>query len=115
MNDKIIKNLCECLGVSVDEAREIAEADYRIDKGEKLFELTPEQQKASKAARTVPRAPTAYKFNKRERKTDTLKADLLQALMVGIVADVKIINPEREFEFEVENRKFRVVLSCPRS
>lgn len=114
MTDNQIERIAKNLGVSLDEAREIAESDRRIDKGENPFPLSPEQEKASKKARSVAKSPTAYSFTKRERKADNLKAEILQDLMVGIIADITIINPEREFEFMVDGRKFKVVLSCPR-
>lgn len=125
--DEIIANLCARLGVSADEAREIAEADRRIDKGEKLFELTPEQQKASKSARIVPRAPTAYNFSKRERKADNDKRFLIDCLVWLLTeetencgdhiraTEIQVVNPEREVEFVYNNRKFKIVLSCPRN
>lgn len=115
MADNQIERIAKNLGVSLDEAREIAECDYRIDHDEKLFELTPEQQKASKKARSVAKSPTAYNFTKRERKADEAKAEILQQLINGLNAEVTIINPEREFTFSVNGRKYKVVLSCPRS
>lgn len=115
MADNQIERIAKHLGVSLDEAKEIAESDRRIDNNEKLFELTPEQQKASKKARSVGRTPTAYNFTKRERKTDEAKAEILQQLISGLQAEVEIINPEREFTFAVGGRKYKVVLSCPRS
>ena len=115
MADNQIERIAKHLGVSLDEAKEIAESDRRIDQGEKLFELTPEQQKASKKARSVGKAPTAYNFTKRERKADEAKAEILQQLISGLQAEVEITNPEREFVFSVDGRKYKVVLSCPRS
>lgn len=121
-----IENLVRVLGVSVDEAKEIVEADRRIDKGEKLFELTPEQEKASKKARSVARQPTAYKFNKRERKADNDKRFLVDCLVWLLTeeeentgdhiraTDINVINPEREVEFVYNDRKYKIVLSCPR-
>ena len=67
MNNQI-ENLMRSLGCTVEEAKDIIETDKRIDKGEKLFSLTPEQEKASKKARSVAKSPTAYNFTKRERK-----------------------------------------------
>ena len=127
MNEPQIQKIARILGVSADEAREIAEADRRIDKGEKLFELTPEQQKASKSARIVPRAPTAYNFSKRERKADNDKRFLMDCLVWLLTeetencgdhiraTEIQVVNPEREVEFVYNNRKFKIVLSCPRN
>ena len=120
MNDKIIKNLVRSLGCTVEEAKDIVEADKRIDKGEKLFSLTPEQEKASKKARSVAKSPTAYNFTKRERKADEDKRYLVEAfdklLAEQVKADdIEIVNPEREIVFAVNDRKYKIVLSCPRS
>ena len=107
------------LGMSEEEIADVLESDKRIDKGEKLFELDPELEKGAKKARQADRKPTAYNFQKRERKADTGKRDLISAL-VGAVApladgEVEVTNIEREFVFTVDGRKYKVVLSAPRS
>ena len=87
------------LGMSETEIAEVLEADKRIDQGEKLFELSAEQEREAKKARNVGRAPTAYKFTKRERKPDHDKADLLNVLFSAVlpVCDTyEITNGERE-------------------
>ena len=106
------------LGMSEAEIVEVLEADKRIDKGEKLFELTAEQEREAKKVRNVGRAPTAYKFTKRERKPDQDKADLLNVLFSAVlpVCDTyEITNGEREFLFTYHGKKYKVVLSAPRS
>lgn len=121
-----IENLVRVLGVSVDEAKEIVEADHRIDKGENPFPLSPEQEKASKKARSVAKSPTAYNFTKRERKADEDKRFLIDSIVWLLTeeescgdhihaTEIDVINPEREVEFVYNNRKFKIVLSCPRS
>lgn len=107
------------MGMSEEEIADVLESDKRIDKGEKLFELDPELEKGAKKARQADRKPTAYNFQKRERKADTGKRDLISAL-VGAVApladgEVEVTNIEREFVFTVDGRKYKVVLSAPRS
>lgn len=107
------------MGMSEKEIADVLESDKRIDKGEKLFELDPELEKGAKKARQADRKPTAYNFQKRERKADTGKRDLISAL-VGAVAhladgEVEVTNIEREFVFTVDGRKYKVVLSAPRS
>lgn len=118
--NKQIENLVRSLGCTVEEAKDIIETDKRIDKGEKLFALSPEQEKASKKARSVARQPTAYNFTKRERKADEDKRYLIEAfeklLAEQVKADeIEIVNPEREIVFVVNDRKYKIVLSCPRS
>ena len=46
-----IEKLMKTLGCSKEEALEILEADKAIDKGEKLFELSADQEKESKKYR----------------------------------------------------------------
>ena len=50
------------LGYSPPEIESIISADRAIDRGEKLFELTPQQKKVEKEMRHAARAPTTYKF-----------------------------------------------------
>ena len=107
------------LGLTDAEIEQVLADDKRIDRGEKLFELDPELEKGAKKARQADRKPTTYNFQKRERKADTGKRDLISAL-VGAVApladeEVEITNIEREFVFTVSGRKYKVVLSAPRS
>ena len=67
--EKQIEKMMKKLDLTREEAIQLIEDDKRIDKGEKLFSLSKEQEKASKEARsTGTKQPTAYKFNKRERK-----------------------------------------------
>ena len=110
------------LGLTDAEIQQVLEDDKRIDKGEKLFELTDEQEKASKQARQADRKPTAYKLDntagKRSKKSDNDKADLVNALFSAILPmcdTYEITNGEREFCFTYHGRKFKVVLSAPRS
>lgn len=101
-----------------EEIAEVLIADKQIDRGEKLFELDEELKAGAKKARQADRKPTERK--PRERKEDFDKAMLLEQLTnaIGaspINAEVKILNSEREFLFSYNGRKFKVVLSCPRS
>lgn len=106
------------LGCTEEEAYEVIEADRKIDKGEKLFELDPELEKGAKKARQAPRKANATP-TKRERKEDTDKRILIQfltnALTNGDITKYEITNPERQIDFEFSGRKFRIVLSAPRS
>ena len=114
-----VKELARILDITPDEVIEMLNDDERIDKGEKLFELTPEQEKASKKARQVARG-TSTTSTKREKKSDTDKAFLIGLFEeklneFGDVTDLVIVNPERELTFTLNNRKFKVVLSAPRT
>ena len=106
------------LGMSEEEIADVLESDKRIDRGEKLFELDPELEKGAKKARQADRKPTTYNFQKRERKADNDKAELLNALFTTILPmcdTYEVTNSEREFCFTYHGRKFKVVLSAPRS
>lgn len=129
MDKDRINLLMKNLGITESEAIEVLEADQQIDKGEKLFELTAEQSKTSKQARIVPRTPTAYNFTKRERKADNDKRRIIEYIKNALVneihtsltdvdylaVEVDVINPERELVFNYNGRKFKIVLSAPRS
>ena len=106
------------LGLSEDEALQVIEDDKRIDRGEKLFELTEEQKANEKKARLTGEKATT-KPTKRERKADTQKQDIISTMVGSIInvfgVRVDVANEEREFAFELNGKKFKVVLSCPRS
>ena len=112
-----VKNLMKALDITEQEALELIKDDEKIEKGEKLFELTDEQKANSKKARqTGTRTQTTP--TKRERKADTDKREIIQNLdevLTDFCDDVKVTNPERQIDFEFNGRKFRVVLSAPRS
>ena len=111
------------IGMTDDEIAEVLDADLRIDRGEKLFQLTPEQEKASKQARQVAKAPTVYQLDnkngKRSKKEDNDKAHLMKIIETAIgynpeCESYTVTNPEREMEFVYNGRKFKIVLSAPR-
>ena len=111
-----VARLMRLLSIDRAEALQVIEDDKRIDRGEKLFELPEDMQAGAKKARTMPRG--SYNFTPRERKEDTDKRALLEQLTnsieaVGSACD--ITNPEREFTFTYRDKKYKVVLSCPRS
>ena len=89
--------------------------DEEIEHGADLFELTPEQKKASKAARSVDRKPAAQKA-KATRKEDPDKRALMAILAeaFGDMEDYTVSNPERQIDFKFNGRRFRIVLSAPR-
>ena len=121
------------LGMSEEEIAEVLEADKKIDQGEKLFELTAEQEKASKQARQADRKPKIYNLDntggKRNRKADDNKKKIIGRLTdtlenwfesdsqctYNACSNIEITNPEREFTFTYNGTKYRVTLSAPRS
>ena len=117
-----IENLMKVLDCSEEEARQILEDDKKIDRGEKLFELTPEQQKASKKARqTGTKKKTVYSFDtsKRKRKENPDKAFLIEVFKKALesqeATNIEIIKPEREMTFDFNDVGYKIVLSVPRN
>ena len=108
------------LGLTDAEIQQVLEDDKRIDKGEKLFELSAEQEKASKKARQADRKPTVYKLDntggKRSKKVDNDKSEIMRKLLDCFDEyEPQVINAEREFTFTYNERKFKITLSAPRS
>lgn len=108
------------LGLTDAEIEQVLADDKRIDKGEKLFELSAEQEKASKQARQADRKPTVYKLDntngKRSKKADNDKAEIMRKLLDCFDEYApQVLNAEREFTFTYNERKFKIVLSAPRS
>ena len=120
--EKLIAKHMNLLKISRDEAIQLIEDDKRIDKGEKLFSLTPEQEKASKKARSAGRKPktTVYKFDttKRKKPENKNKSELISVITSALTEygaeNLELINPEREFTFTMDGTKYKIVLSLPR-
>lgn len=114
-----VEKLMKALDITEEEALQVIADDKRIDKGEKLFELDPELEKGAKKARQAERKPAAYKFQKRERKPNEEKRELIEILRTALVEngamDIEVTNIERELNFHYGEKKFKVVLSAPRS
>lgn len=106
------------LGMSEAEIADVLESDKRIDKGEKLFELSAEQKQAEKQAKGTG-TRTVYNFQKRERKADNDKREIIQCIddaLCGIADSItEVTNPEREILFTYNEKKYKIVLSAPRS
>lgn len=118
--DEKVQKLMKILGITEAEALEVIATDKEIDRGAKLFELPDELKAGAKKARQADRKPTNYNFTKRERKADNEKAFLVSSMVEALenIADggtVDVANAEREFTLFYKSRKYKVVLSCPRS
>lgn len=114
-----LDELSKILDITQEEVLEMLKDDERIDKGEKLFELDAELEKGAKKARQAPRSANSTP-TKRERKADTDKGFLIGLIKdtlneCGEIANLTIVNQERELTFELNDRKFKIVLSAPRS
>lgn len=126
MTDRQKEALRKC-GIPEAEWAELEATDKRIDRGEKLFELDPELEAGAKKARQADRKPAERK--PRRKKMDEDKKYLLSVMLDNLTAiweetehgtasacsDFEVINPEREFSFTFRGKKYKVVMSCPRS
>lgn len=116
MDETRIDKLMKTLDITREEALQLIEDDKAIDRGAKMFDLDPELEKASKRARQAPRT-TIPTPTKRTKKEDTDKGYLISEIVKALAEcdKVEITNPERQIDFEFSGRKFRIVLSAPRS
>lgn len=115
--DEMIKTIMKNLNCDEETAKDVIECDKRIDKGEKLFELAETEKGNSRKARQVARMPKPQ--TNREKKIDVEKRSIIQCM--GEIAEnfadngtIEVINPEKEIVFVYNDRKFKIVLSCPR-
>lgn len=113
--DEAVKKIMGILGCTEQEAQDVIATDKKIDKGEKLFPLNPEEEKASKKAR---RAPTVYNFDtsKRKKVENLVKRDLIQQLsqflnsLNEVITNIQVINPERIISFDVQGNTYEFTL-----
>lgn len=119
--DEQVEKIMTLLDCDEETAKSIIEDDKRIDKGEKLYELTKEQKAVEKQCRQAPheRKVMVPNLPKKERKADDTKRGLIELLAEVIKEQpacnsVDITNKERQIDFEWGGRKLRIVLSAPR-
>lgn len=124
MDENKIAEMMKLLDLTRDEAIELINEDKQIDRmtvKQAESDLTAEQKKAIKkvkgGAKSV-KAVNAYgKTVTRERKADETKRELvnlLQESLKDVAENLEITNIERQLDFVVKGRKFRIVLSAPR-
>lgn len=113
-DEKRIDELVDLLGCSIAEAKQMVADDKAIDKGEKLFEMTPEQKAVSKQYRQGERKPTIYSFTKRERKADTTKegviAEIAKFLEENGYESVEITNKSKIIAFKIGEDNYELNL-----
>lgn len=114
-----VKHLMKTLDLTEEEALELIEDDKRIDRGEKLFELTEEQKASVKKVCRADRKPNSTP-TKREKKVDNDKLHLMKIIQTAIgynpkTTSFEFTNEERECVFHYNGKKYKIVLSCPRS
>ena len=109
------------LGMSETEAKQVLEDDKKIDRGEPMpFDLSKDQEKATRQYRQADRKPFVPNLKPRERKPNDDKRELINAIEEMLTysdiqaESVVITNPERQIDFVYNDKQYRVVLSAPR-
>jgi hypothetical protein len=106
------------IGMSEEEIQDVIQSDTKIDKGEKLFELSAEQKQAERKMKQAERTKSPnYQFTKRERKANNDKRELIAVIteaINSIASNLIVLNPEREIEFQFNGVKYKLTLSAPR-
>ena len=114
-------------GYTEEEIADMLKCDKEIDQGKDLFPLDPSLEVGAKKARRADRTDTPKKAertrveDKDKRRLITFLKDALEneinldaTTVDHIGTDVEIVNPEREFLFTYNGKKYKVILSCPR-
>lgn len=104
------------------ELAELAEFDKMVDKGADPYPLTAEQKKIVRSMTSSDRKVTVYNFNKRERKANDDKREIMEFIQKGITllpetgisTTIEVTNPERELTFTYNGKKYKITLSAPR-
>lgn len=115
-----ITHLMKALDLTEEQAIELMKSDERIDKGERLFELSQEGRQVERAMKQTHSVDAYGKPRVRERKEDRDKRYLIDEIAAALlkgsgVGEVEITNAEREITFNRNGRKFKIVLSAPRN
>ena len=102
------------------EAQDILAYDKAVEAGEKTeYDLPPDKLKAAQkyAHAGTRKAPTAYKFTKRERKPNATKGGIIAELAEFMehnsnfdVSNLAITNKERQISFMVGGETFELTL-----
>ena len=114
-----VKTLMVTLDVTEEQALSVLEWDSKVDKGEPLGELSQEGKQVEREMKQT-RSVDAYgKTRVREKKTDQQKKEIVSILADALASSLPLTelvveNEERELTFKVGNRKFKIILSCPR-
>lgn len=115
-----IAQIMKSLDLTREEALELLADDDKIEHNQKMpFDLTKEQEKNVRKMKNVARTVDAYG----KQRTRTVKEDAEKLLLIKLIADtlggqtenLTVTNPQREINFEFQNRKFKIVLSAPRT
>ena len=112
-----LENLMKTLDISEAEAREVMAYDEAVEHGKPTeYDLTPDQKKVAKKMTNCDHKKqigTNYKFQKRERKKNGAKADLIALIAEMLnakVENLQVTNEERQVIFDYEGNSYEVNL-----
>lgn len=112
-----VDELVEMLGCSIAEAQQIVEDDKKIDKGQKTdFDLSKEDEKKALKMANVKshKKPMVLNLQKRERKADTTKEGVIQALFDFLVENgyegCEITNKSKLIAFKIGEDSYELNL-----
>jgi hypothetical protein len=115
--EKEVKRLM-ATGMTEAEAKETALYDMEVEAGHKTeYDLTAEQEKASKKARGT--GTRTYTFTQRERKPNEAKRWIMKQIhtlfqgieLNGKCKGVNLSNVERTLDFEVDGKQYTLTLT----
>ena len=122
-NDKRVIQMRK-MGYSDFQIEEMLEDDKAVDRGEALpWDLSAEEhKKAMKNANADEhKKPTVYKFDKRERKENKPKQEIINGIFEFLTKNaefspenVQILNKERQISFDFADEKFEITLTQKR-
>lgn len=120
-DQKRIDELVDLLGCSMVEAQQIIEDDKKIDKGERVaFDLSKEDEKKALKLANVKehKKPAVYKFDKREKKADTTKEGVIQAIYDFLnengYENCEILNKSKLISFKIGEDSYELDLKRKR-
>ena len=112
-HEKRVEELVDLLGCSIFEAEKIIEDDKKIDKNQEVdFGLSKEEEKKALKFANVKehKKPTVYKFEKKEKKADTTKEGVIQAIFDFLVSNgyenVEITNKSKLISFKIADDSY---------
>lgn len=121
MDEKWIEKQMKLLDLTREEAIQLWNDDHDIDQGKpKDFDLTKEQEKESKKARSVGKRKANYSLEgqkKRERKPNEEKRDIIKTFFEtaqDFYDNVSIESVEKQIDFYIGENHYSLALTCHR-
>lgn len=115
-----IEFIVKKLNCSIAEAKDVIQYDKKIDKNETNLDYDlNKEQKAFAKKMTISETHKKTTRKPVEKKIDIEKKEMFAEIEKFLkndtkISDVKLINPNREINFTRDNKKFKILLTCPR-